>query len=133
MKESEARNKLMKGYAKYYPVSKIAKMFGLTFERTRQIINPPELLYCKKHKRKYDKYCSYCHVLEFYPLLLENNHLDEEIRLLKGKVRISKEQAYQKALLIRYLKDKKRKSFSEIGRIFGNDHTTIIYFYNKKL
>lgn len=128
------RNQRIKELRKKYSIKQLAKNHNLSYERIRQILNPTNNAKCLIHNRKFPSHsvCSLCYILKYYPKTLNKKSLYTEIKFLKDKNR-KIEAVYMRTLLIRYLHDKKKQNFSEIGKLLERDHAAITNLYTKKL
>lgn len=115
------RNKEIIKLSKTTPVKLLAKKYKISNERIRQIISGYDYLnkdYYKKIKTEYEKNLK----------KILNHNFTFELERLSVHNR-TKEFTIQRYILIKYLHDKLKYSFSEIGRLLKRDHTTIIHIY----
>ncbi len=118
------RNKRIVQLAKMMPLHLIAKKYGISYERVRQVTNgvsykPDEFF--TKVKTQYAK--------NVHTILKRNFYA--EIKRLSQSNR-KKETIIQKTILISTLKHDYGFTLNAIARLFNNDHTTILNLYNKR-
>lgn len=114
-------------------LGKIGKMFGITVERVRQIVNPSARYYCKIHKRTYQHSCDYCKVSKVYPhylRTLSKVELEKEIKKLQKYDR-RHQTVLERVYMLKYLHDEKYYTIEEIAETLKRDISTIKYLYRK--
>ena len=104
----------------------------ISSERVRQILESDKRVLCKKHNIMTLGVCKYCAVendwkkgLDGYPKI----ELEREIKTLSKRGR-GAVVSLKRKILIKKIKDEWGLSFSELGRRFNRDRTTISNYYN---
>lgn len=112
----------------------------VTGERVRQLLHPIATWKCLKHKAIFNKgvKCPYCKVEKEYPKKLRAIAKEGTIQLAIEFHRLSeenrnKEIVMERTLLIKFLKDKQKVSFTDIARLLSRDFTSIKHLYQKKI
>lgn len=108
----------------------VGKLFGISDERVRQIVEAAALATCKIHKEKYSKECTHCSLDALYNREIPMPELLEIIDRLKARDR-TKFVHYERSLLIEYLRDNLKLSLPFIGKLLDRDHTTISHHLRK--
>src|SRR3990167_6743832 len=109
------RNKRIK--SSKLQIKELAKKYNLSYERIRQIRLAKKETHSKV-KSEYEKRVKQ----------IVRRGLLKEIERLTGKGR-QRKIIIQKKILIKCLRDQYHFSFPQIGKLFKNDHTTIIHLY----
>ncbi len=111
----------------------IAKKYGLTPERVRQIYERSTWSKCPVHKSPYQKTCELCTLEKTYEKRVKTLPLK---RLIQEVLALSKENrekavVIKRRILIKILKDDHGLNLSEIGRLLKRDHSSIRNLYEK--
>jgi len=111
----------------------IAKKFGITPERVRQIYEKRNRAVCKIHNSPYKKECDYCLLEKTYRKRVQNLPLNKTLQevLALTKENRAKAVVIKRKILIKFLKDTHELNFSEIGRLLKRDHSSIRNLYEK--
>ena len=117
----------------------IGKKFKVTSERIRQLLHPQEELYCKTHKRGYETRCEICYVVTVYPRVVNSFLAEGGIDALKAefdrlsRLDRSKPVVFQRAILIKALRNREKFSFAKVAKLLNRDYGSIRALYDKKL
>ena|SRR3990167_2868262 len=111
----------------------IAKKFGLTPERVRQIYERSTWSKCSIHKSPFLKTCEFCTLEQTYEKRVKSlpmNRLLQEVLALTKENR-EKAVVIKRKILIKLLKNDHKLNLSEIGRLIKRDHSSIRNLYKK--
>lgn len=111
----------------------IAKKFGITPERVRQIYEKRNRAVCEIHNSPYKKECEYCLLEKTYRKRVKSLPLNRMLQEVLALTKENREKAVviKRQILIKVLKDVHGLNFSEIGRLLKRDHSSIRNLYEK--
>ena len=115
-----------------YSLQQIGKKFKITAERVRQIVDPPKILYCRRHKYKYPitATCIFCPIdLVYAQTSMSMTQIVERIKQLKLHTRVEPG-PYERKLISKMLRKRFKLTPGFIGKLLNRDTTTIQHFLN---
>jgi len=121
-KKKTRLTKVFNDLRKDLTLKQIGERYGLSHERVRQIANENEQIDWLKMVQ-----------VHYAPKIkkMSRKALDREITRLSRPDR-RQEIVLQRHIVVRVLRDKFKLNFSEIGKLFKRDHSTIINLYYKE-
>lgn len=105
-------------------LSSTARKFGLSVERTRQVIRKEAMNVCELHRKRFSGSCKFCLLDDLYNREIPMPELIEIINRLKGKDK-SEFISYERTHLIKYLYNQFGHSIHYIGKLLDRDYRTI--------
>lgn len=110
----------------------ISDVFGVSYERIRQIVREKEKAYCSYHNKNFARKCRLCVVETKYLKKLSNisSDLMSEIKRLSKQDR-DEELVTERMILVFQLKYTFNLSVNNIAKLLGRHHSTIINLLKK--
>jgi hypothetical protein len=124
-------NKII-SYRKTHTLQETGDKFNLTQERIRQIILTKNQKRCKIHNRLYYNKCSHC-LLKSYQRLVDGMTYKEITNEAKKEAKNRKRDylsVQRRAVIIKMLIYRWKRSVSEIARLLERDRSTITHSYD---